>query len=106
MIYPILNMRVKGAIWYQAESNILDPFGYICLFPRMIEDWRVKWGLKSEEFSFYFVQLASYIQGNPGILLPQMRLCQTAALQLPSVGFATAIDLGDITSPFGDIHPR
>jgi sialate O-acetylesterase len=106
MISPLLNMRVRGATWYQGEANVGDPRGYICLFPNMIEDWRVKWGLRSEEFSFYFVQLAAYIAGNPGVLLAQTRLAQTVALQLPYVGFATAFDLGDISSPFGDIHPR
>jgi len=29
-----------------------------------------------------------------------------AALKLPNVGYAVAIDLGDPKSPFGSIHPR
>ena len=35
-----------------------------------------------------------------------LRQAQLAALQLPTVGMATAIDLGDMKSPNGGIHPR
>ncbi len=86
MIYPFLNMTIKGAIWYQGESNagavainvgrkhlllILtagDPGNYHCNFPAMIDDWRIKWNIFSQQqtdplFGFGFVQvrLANYI---------------------------------------------
>jgi len=50
----------------------------------------------------------SFILGTIGLGtgLPDTRLAQVAALNLPNVGFATAIDLGDLGSPQGDIHPR
>jgi len=98
---PLLNLTVKGAVWYQGEANSGDPTGYACMFPAMIADWRVKF---RSELPFFFVELAAYPDG--GGAYPAIRWAQTAALQLPNVGMATAIDLGDPDSPAGSIHPR
>ena len=65
----------------------------------MIADWRRQFGLP--DLSFFYVQLAPYRQD-----FSRFRLAQGAALQLPKVGFAVAIDLGDLTSPYDAIHPR
>ncbi|KAH3756293.1 sialate O-acetylesterase [Pelomyxa schiedti] len=105
MIVPILDLTVKGAVWYQGESNAGNYECYMCSFPAMINDWRAKWGVTPDQFGFFFVQLAPYIEGDPGDALPYQRIAQTAALSLPYVGMASAVDLGDITSPQGDIHP-
>eukprot|EP01114_Cavostelium_apophysatum_P010635 TRINITY_DN2460_c0_g1_i1.p1 TRINITY_DN2460_c0_g1~~TRINITY_DN2460_c0_g1_i1.p1 ORF type:complete len:532 (+),score=69.97 TRINITY_DN2460_c0_g1_i1:159-1598(+) len=108
MVVPLLNMRVKGAIWYQAEANVGQDQYYACAFPAMILDWRSSFGYSiAADFPFLFVQLAPYTEGNPPFpQLPQMRLAQTAALSLPSVGMACTVDLGDPLSPEGNIHPR
>eukprot|EP01102_Stenamoeba_stenopodia_P007032 TRINITY_DN1964_c0_g1_i2.p1 TRINITY_DN1964_c0_g1~~TRINITY_DN1964_c0_g1_i2.p1 ORF type:complete len:561 (+),score=125.97 TRINITY_DN1964_c0_g1_i2:142-1683(+) len=108
MIVPLLPMRVKGAIWYQGEANAGQASVYECAFPAMISDWRAKFGYSASEFFFGFVQLAAYIEGTIGLGngLPDTRLAQATALSLPNVGMATAIDLGDLGSPQGDIHPR
>ena len=66
----------------------------------MIADWRAKFALP--EMSFFFVQLAAYAGGD----FTPLRNAQMAALQLPKVGYAVAIDLGDIASPWNEIHPR
>jgi sialate O-acetylesterase len=100
MIHPLRKMRFVGVIWYQGESNAGDPLSYACRFPAMITDWRQKFQLP--DLSFVFVQLAGYRQDN----FPLIRAAQLAALQLPQVGFATAIDLGDPSSTSGAIHPR
>jgi len=102
MIYPILNFRFLGAVWYQGESNNLDPTGYACKFPAMIADWRVKFGLP--DLYFFFVQLAPW-DGGAGTYAA-IRQAQLAALSLPRTGVACTIDLGDPASPFGSIHPR
>jgi len=106
MIIPILNMTIKGATWYQGESNTGQQNYYACEFPAMISDWRLKWGGDTDKtFGFYFVQLAPWLGGdNNGEAL--IRLSQIYATLLPKVGVATAIDAGDPTSPLGDIHPR
>jgi len=106
MIVPILPMTITGATWYQGEANAGQPNYYACAFPEMIKDWRVKWGGEtSKTFAFYFVQLSTWKNGdlNSEALT---RLAQVYALALPKVGLATAMDWGDPSSPFGDIHPR
>lgn len=104
MIVPFLNQTIAGALWYQGESNSGDAKGYACMFPAMIADWRVKWR-ESGAFPFFFVQLAPWTAG-AGTAVADTRQAQLAALELPGVGFATAVDLGDATSPQGNIHPR
>ena len=101
MINPLLPLGLKGATWYQGESDIGNPPLYACRFSAMIQDWREKF--RQPQLSFYFVQLAPY---NAGGGLPAIRDAQTAALQLPYVGMATAIDLWDPFSTQGEIHPR
>ena len=98
-IYPFLPMRMTGATWYQGEANAGDPPSYACRFPAMIADWRKKFDLPN--LSFFFVQLAGFTSNYALI-----REAQMAALALPNVGYAVAIDIGDPTSPEGNIHPR
>eukprot|EP01117_Protostelium_nocturnum_P012543 TRINITY_DN461_c0_g1_i1.p1 TRINITY_DN461_c0_g1~~TRINITY_DN461_c0_g1_i1.p1 ORF type:complete len:529 (-),score=151.91 TRINITY_DN461_c0_g1_i1:69-1538(-) len=105
MIVPFLNMRVSGFAWYQGESNVGHNNFYRCAFPSMIKDWRKKFS-SSPDTPFYFVQLSTWLPGQPEYNIPDMRLAQTAALSLPNVGMAVACDLGDADSPFGNIHPR
>ena len=102
MIYPLLPMRFVGVVFYQGESNSLAgcPSAYACLFPALITDWRAKFDLP--DLSFLFVQLAAYGWHD----YTHLRQAQLSALQLPGVGMATAIDLGDMKSPNGGIHPR
>ncbi|KAL3925697.1 MAG: hypothetical protein SGILL_000229 [Bacillariaceae sp.] len=92
-------MRFSGAVWYQGEANAQDPISYACRFPAMITDWRKKFSL---ELPFFFVQLAAF----PTYDYSFIRAAQLAATQLPKVGFATAIDIGDPSSPAGSVHPR
>jgi len=97
MIVPLLKMQIKGALWYQAESNVY-PGGellYGCVFPAMIADWRMRWNMSTNQFfPFLFVQLAAYTQGLRDFTsLPAMRLKQEVATGLVNVGMATAVDL-------------
>jgi sialate O-acetylesterase len=103
MISPLLPMRFKFALWYQGESNMNNPANYACRFPAMIADWRLKFNLT---LPFFFVQLAAYDGRMGGPTWPALQMAQLAALSLPSVGFASAMDLGDPTCPYDPIHPR
>ncbi len=102
MIAPITRYAVKGAIWYQGESNCGDPVLYQTLFPNLIKNWRGRWGY---DFPFYWVNLANYMAADA---LPaesnwaELREAQTMTLALPQTGQAVTIDVGDA----GDIHPR
>lgn len=100
MIHPLLPMRFTAAVWYQGEANVADPTSYACRFPAMIADWRRKFQLPT--LGFYYVQLAAYTGGDFTLL----RAAQDAALRLPKVEVAVAIDLGDPKGPAGPIHPR
>lgn len=103
MIQPLIPYRIKGAIWYQGESNASRAYQYRRLFPAMIQNWREKWG--QGPFPFLFVQLANFRQAepNPGeSTWAELREAQTMALDLPNTGMASAIDVGEAN----DIHPR
>jgi sialate O-acetylesterase len=105
MIAPIVPYAIKGAIWYQGESNAGNPVQYRTLFPTMITDWRTRWG--EGDFPFLWVQLANY---HPREIEPQqtslgwagLREAQSMTLKLPSTGQAVIIDIGQAN----DIHPK
>jgi len=103
MIAPLVPYGLRGAIWYQGESNAGRPEEYRRLFPAMIEDWREAWGLGA--FPFYFVQLASYNAGSEKegrCFWAELREAQTLTLSLPATGMAVTIDIGEAN----DIHPK
>lgn len=100
MIAPIAPYALRGALWYQGESNADHAGEYAELFPAMIRDWRKQWG--QGDFPFLFVQLPNYANGNPTARdWAALREAQNAALKLRHVGAAIAIDVGDAS----DIHP-
>lgn len=117
MIHPYAPMTIKGAIWYQGESNAGHPDLYACQFPAMINDWRKKLhaasdGETSDHFPFGFVQLAPYRAGDTLIGgFPPTRWAQTTDVgyvpnsNMPNTFMAVAIDLPDFKSPSGAIHP-
>ncbi len=105
MIAPLIPYAVRGAIWYQGESNADDAARYRALFPAMIRGWRREW--RRAEMPFYFVQLCNYARQKPTAesddsRWAELREAQTAALALPSTGMAVTIDIGEPK----DIHPR
>lgn len=103
MIHPFIQFSIKGAIWYQGESNADRAYQYRELFPVMIKDWRQKWG--QGDFPFYFVQLANYMQVDNAPVestWAELREAQQKTLTLPNTGMATIIDIGDAK----DIHPK
>ena len=103
MINPILPYGIKGAIWYQGESNASRAFQYRRVFQTLIKDWRQQWGIG--DFSFLWVQLANFMQADEQPVdsdWAELREAQTMALALPNTGMALAIDIGEAN----DIHPR
>lgn len=117
MIEPFLKTTIKGAIWYQGESNAGHAALYGCQFKAMITDWRQKFhnftkGQTSLQFPFGFVQLAPNQHSSVVGGFPLLRWEQTHAVgyvpnpQLPNTFMAVAVDLPDYHSPYGTIHPR
>ncbi|MBC8063706.1 MAG: 9-O-acetylesterase, partial [Chlorobia bacterium] len=102
MIHPLLPFAIKGAIWYQGESNAGRAYQYRSLFPGMIKDWRSAWG--RGDFPFYYVQLANFMAKTPEPVeseWAELREAQTMTLNLRNTGMALAIDIGEAA----DIHP-
>ena len=58
MLHPVIGYGIKGAIWYQGESNYDNPDQYEKLLPALVNEWRRLWQIG--DFPFYFVQIAPY----------------------------------------------
>jgi sialate O-acetylesterase len=104
MIAPLIPYGIRGAIWYQGESNAGAAYQYRTLLPTMIGDWRTRWG--EGKFPFYIVQLANWQAAatQPGDdAWAELREAQTmTANTVGHSGEALAIDIGDAA----DIHPK
>lgn len=94
MIHPLIPYAIKGAIWYQGESNASRPAEYVDLLPAMIQDWRKRW---NSDFPFLFVQIAPFRDQPPEIREAQFTVWQ----RTPNTALAVTIDCGDAD----DIHP-
>ena len=111
MIAPIIPYAIKGAIWYQGESNAGRADQYRSLFADMIRNWRRDW--KQGDFTFLAVQLAPWDKARKRTIeeitasagdsdWAELREAQVLATQiLPRVGIAVITDVGDKD----DIHP-
>ncbi|MDR1962479.1 MAG: sialate O-acetylesterase [Planctomycetaceae bacterium] len=103
MIRPILGYGIRGAIWYQGETNAGRAYQYRTLFPTMIRNWRDEW--KQGDFPFYWVQLANFMatKENPEqSAWAELREAQSLTRSLKNSGEAVIIDIGEAK----DIHPR
>jgi sialate O-acetylesterase len=95
MLAPIIPYGIKGAIWYQGESNAGQSKQYRTLFPAMIADWRARF--KQGDFPFLFVQIAPF-KGQP----PEIREAQFLTLaRVKNTAMAVTTDVGNAN----DIHP-
>jgi sialate O-acetylesterase len=104
VLTPSIGYGIKGAIWYQGESNAGRAYQYRELFPFMIASWREEWGLG--DFPFYWVQLADFMaekQEPAESGWAELREAQTMTMKaLPNTGEAVIIDIGEGK----DIHPK
>lgn len=104
MIHPLIAFPVRGAIWYQGESNAGAWMEYRTLLPAMIQDWRAKW--QDPKMPFLIVSLANFMGPNAqpeDSHWARLREAQAmTATKLEKTGLAIAIDIGEA----GDIHPR
>ena len=103
LIHPLAPFAVRGAIWYQGESNGGERESYFHKMQALINGWRAVF--ENPALSFYFVQLANYHAdsgtpaGNTGYA--GIRDWQRRALSIPNTGMALAIDIGNPDN----IHP-
>ncbi|MFP4548939.1 MAG: sialate O-acetylesterase [Fidelibacterota bacterium] len=104
MLYPLAPFAVKGAIWYQGETNAGRAHQYQTLLPAMIRNWRELWN--QEDYYFGIVQLANFMAVNEfpeESAWAELREAQTmTADNLENCGLAVTIDIGEAE----DIHPK
>jgi len=103
-IAGLIPYAIRGAIWYQGESNAGRGQLYELQLTTMITDWRTGWG--QGDFPFAWVQLPNFHAPqtrpveNDG--WPLVREGMRKALRLPNTGMAITIDVGEVEN----IHPR
>jgi sialate O-acetylesterase len=115
MIAPLAGFALRGALWYQGESNLMgtnadnDYLEYADKMAALVGGWRQSWG--EGNFPFYFVQIApfNYSGGkvrrvNSPQMLPEFWTLQSqAARTIKNTGLVVTTDLVD---NLNDIHPR
>jgi sialate O-acetylesterase len=100
-IHPLCPFAMRGAIWYQGESNLGEGMRYADRMKALVGGWRELW--HEGDFPFYFVQIAPYnYGGNPETEAEFWEAQQTAAESIPNCGMAVINDIGDLK----DIHPK
>lgn len=103
-IAPLVPFAIKGAIWYQGESNTNNPAQYRQVLPALIKDWRARFGVG--DFPFLIVQLANFGETHAestDTRWAELREAQAdTARTIPNSGLAVTIDIGDPK----DVHPK
>ena len=100
MIAPLIPFAIRGAIWYQGESNLSDGMAYFYKMQAMIKGWRKLWN--QGDFPFYFVQIAPYRYGSHRELVKLWEAQYRAAAKIKNCDLVFPGDVGNIK----DIHPR
>ncbi len=101
MIQPVKPFPIRGAIWYQGESNLGEGMRYAEHMKALVTGWRTLWN--AGDFPFYFVQIAPFnYGGNPEREAELWEAQAFAAKTIPNVGMAVVNDVGNLA----DIHPK
>lgn len=102
MIAPLAGYTLRGAVWYQGESNAMEASEYARLLPALMKDWRTAF---AADLPFLIVQLAGF---GPSASTPMdsswaaLREVQRRVVDADgNAALAVTIDIGDRY----DIHP-
>lgn len=101
MIHPLAPFAIRGALWYQGESNCGDGMRYCDKMKALVGGWRKVWG--QGDFSFYSVQITP---NNYNGALPLLIEAQIASMAIPNTGVASSTHTCDASDHFGGGHPR
>lgn len=111
MLAPCFDLAVKGALWYQGESNAPMYEEYADLLKQMIILWRQKFKYAQPDMPFIVMQLPNWSDGYDNKDLdkqdfgswPGLRDAQKeAALESVNCGLSVTIDAGE----WNDLHPE
>ncbi len=108
MIHPIVPYAIRGAVWYQGESNNGEGMLYLDRTKALVGGWRAVW--KQGDFPFYHVQIAPFnysrkgpeVDRNTTALAELWEAQAESAKQIPHTGMAVINDVGELN----DIHPK
>jgi len=112
MIHPLAPLTMRGAIWYQGESNCLkgDTTIYMDRTRALVGGWRKVFG--QDDLSFYFVQIApftyvkAFAKRNKNLTVESLpRFWEAQAACLEAVPHSGMVVVTDITGNVGNIHP-
>ena len=101
MIHPLVPYPIRGALWYQGESNGNDGPRYLDKMKALIAGWRKVW--QQGDFPFYYVQITP---NNYNGALPLLLEAQQQAMAIPHTGLAASTDTTDRSDNFGGGHPH
>lgn len=95
MIAPIKNYSIRGAVWYQGESNRVEYQYYAALMKTLADSWKVSFNLT--ELPFYFVQIAPHWYKDQNDVLSGKFYDEQfkAEKMIPNAGMAATVDIGD-----------
>lgn len=102
MLEPLIPFAIKGALWYQGESDAGHADVYDKLMEALISCWRKNW---QDDFPFLFVQLAPF---GRWLQCDSTSYCETRKAQekvsktVPNTAMASIMDIGS----YYDIHPK
>lgn len=100
MIHSLVGFPLRGAIWYQGESNHGEGMLYLEKKKALIGGWRELWG--QGDFPFYYVQIAPFRYGNEDpTILAKFWEAQAAVQTIPHTGMVVINDIATLN----DIHP-
>jgi len=98
MIFPLNPYKIKGALWYQGETNTGNAEGYTDLLSSMIQSWRQA---KGEEFPFYIIQIAKYTGwGDTAVKIQNSQRIVSETVKNSGLVITSDLDRTD------DIHPK
>ncbi|AWW28834.1 sialate O-acetylesterase [Echinicola strongylocentroti] len=108
MLRPIIGYGIRGVLWYQGESNVVNPSNYEDLMVQLVKSWRKEW--EQEKLDFYYTQIAPYsykryiygklVGERNGAYLREAQL--KASYRIPNSGMAVLMDIGEEKN----IHPK
>jgi sialate O-acetylesterase len=102
MIAPLGPLPLKGAVWYQGETNADRPDGYKLLLKTMLASWRAQF---RSDLPFVIVQIANFgpLSSTPGEdgWARVREIQREVAEEDPHAALAVTIDVGEKL----DIHP-
>lgn len=104
MLHPIEGYTIKGALWYQGESNVGSYKTYAERLSTMVKLWRNEWG--QGDFPFYIVEIAPFVYGGNSYAAALLREQQyKASVSIPNSGYVCTNDLVDEYEQ-KNIHPK